>query len=147
MFLTADMVLAHMVGDYIIQSHYCANEKTKRSLPAAIHAVTYALPFLFLTRSVPALAFIIVTHFVIDRWRLARHFIWFKNFLSPVHVVEDQSSHPYRRRLRSWNPPWGECKTTGFPPDTPIWLAVWLMIVVDNVFHIFLNGVALHWLT
>lgn len=41
--ITADQIVAHMVGDYIIQSDWMATEKTKRSAVAAIHAVTYTL--------------------------------------------------------------------------------------------------------
>jgi hypothetical protein len=48
MFITADQILAHMVGDYLLQSHWMATEKTKRSLAAGVHAGTYTLPFLFL---------------------------------------------------------------------------------------------------
>ena len=48
---TADQLIAHAVGDYILQSDWMALEKTKRSLAAAVHALTYTLPFLFLTSS------------------------------------------------------------------------------------------------
>lgn len=66
-FITADQILAHLVGDYILQSHWMATEKTKQSVAAGVHAVTYTLPFLFLTWSPWALAFICGTHFLIDR--------------------------------------------------------------------------------
>lgn len=52
---TADQIVAHLVGDYILQSHWMATEKTKRSIAAATHAITYTLPFLLLTRSPAAL--------------------------------------------------------------------------------------------
>jgi len=83
MFLTADALLCHLVGDYLLQSDWQAQEKTKSSVPAAAHALSYSLPFLFITRSLPALAFIILTHFLIDRFRLARYVCWAKNFLAP----------------------------------------------------------------
>ena len=67
MFITADQVLAHAVGDYIIQSDWMADNKTRKSLAAGVHAVTYTLPFLFLTQAPLALAFIAGTHFLIDR--------------------------------------------------------------------------------
>ena len=44
--LVASIGLAHMVGDYVIQSHWMAVEKTKRWWPAIAHGVTYGLPFL-----------------------------------------------------------------------------------------------------
>ena len=79
MFVTADQILAHLIGDYVLQSHWMAQEKTKQSFAAAVHATTYTLPFLFLTQSVAALAFILWTHFLIDRFRLARYVVWAKN--------------------------------------------------------------------
>lgn len=125
---TADQIVAHLVGDYIIQSDWMANEKTKRSLAAAVHAVTYTLPFLFLTQSPAALAFIAGTHFVIDRWRLARFVVRWKN----------QISNPYRACIYE--------TATGYPETSPPWLAVWLLIIADNTLHLLCNGAALRWL-
>jgi hypothetical protein len=119
--------LAHLTGDYLLQSHWMAQNKTRDNLPAAVHAVTYALPFLVLTRDPRRLAVIAGSHFVIDRWRLARHVCWAKNNLAPPGS----------------NPPWEECKATGYPPDAPDWMAVWLMIVADNTMHGLCNWLAL----
>jgi hypothetical protein len=119
--ITADQILAHLVGDYIIQSHWMAQEKTKQSLAAAVHAISYTLPFLFLTWNPMALAFICGTHFLIDRFRLARFVVWFKNgyaFSGPV-------------------------TGTGYRDDVPPWLSVWLLIIADNTIHLCCNGVAL----
>ena len=76
---TADQLVAHAVGDYILQSHWMATEKTKQHTAAAIHAITYTLPFLLITQSLAALAVICGTHFLIDRYRLARFVVWAKN--------------------------------------------------------------------
>ena len=127
-FCTADQLLAHAVGDYLIQSDWMATEKTKRSVAAAAHAVTYALPFLFLTQSVAALAFIVVTHFAIDRWRLARFVCWAKNAIGGSYA------------------PWSECVATGYYRDRPAWLAVWLLIIADNTLHVLCNAAAIAWL-
>ena len=126
--ITADQLVLHAVGDYILQSDWMASEKTKKSLAALAHVVTYALPFLLLTTSPVALAFIAGTHFVIDRWRLARYVCWAKNW-----------PWPGRR-------PWHECTKTGYPDDRPPWLSTWLMIAADNIMHVVLNGVALRWM-
>ena len=75
---TADQLVAHAVGDYLLQSEWMAQEKTKRSLAALIHCAFYILPFLFITQNVYALAIIFGTHFVIDRWHLARYVAWLK---------------------------------------------------------------------
>lgn len=132
MFITADALVAHAVGDYLLQSDWMANEKVKRSVAALAHVSTYVLPFIFLTRSIPALAFIAGTHFVIDRWRLARYVVFAKNFIAPVTAVP-----------RSWE----RCKATGYDEDRPPWMAVWLLIIADNIMHVLLNGAALRWLT
>lgn len=123
--ITADQIVAHLVGDYIIQSDWMANEKTKRSIAAAVHAVTYSLPFLFLTLDPLALAFVAGTHFVIDRWRLARFVCYAKNY-------------PWQK--------WEDCSATGYHKDRPAWLAVWLLIIADNTLHLLCNGVALTYL-
>ena len=92
---TVDQLVAHAVGDYVLQSEWMAVEKTKG------------------------------THFVIDRWQLARYVAWLKN--------------------RPWpgSSSWSECKATGFSPDTPPWMATWLVIIIDNVMHILINGLAI----
>jgi hypothetical protein len=42
--ITADQILIHAIGDYILQSDWMANEKTKRWFPAACHALVYQDP-------------------------------------------------------------------------------------------------------
>lgn len=116
---TADQLVAHAVGDYILQSHWMATEKTKQHTAAAVHAVTYTLPFLLITQSPAALAVICGTHFAIDRWRLARFVVWLKNG------------------------PWKPVTATGYQDDVPPWLSVWLLIAADNILHIVINGVSI----
>jgi hypothetical protein len=65
--ITAGQLVAHAVGDYIIQSDWMASEKTERAWPAVVHAVTYTLPFLAFRPSPAALTMISGSHFVIDR--------------------------------------------------------------------------------
>lgn len=117
--ITADQLLAHSVGDYLLQSHWMAENKTKRSDAAAIHALTYALPFLLLKPSKKQLAAIVGTHFLIDRFRLARYACWVKNG------------------------PWKPLTATGYPDQVPAWLAVWLLIIADNTIHAIINGAIL----
>jgi uncharacterized protein DUF3307 len=118
-----------MVGDYLIQSDWMAQEKTKRWWPAIVHAVTYGLPFLVITRNPIALAVIVGTHAVIDRYRLARHVVWAKNHLALAGSV----------------PSWSECRATGYPPDRPVWLTTWLLIIADNTIHVLINSAAIWW--
>lgn len=140
-------LVAHMIGDYLVQSHWMATEKTKRWWPAVAHAVTYGLPFLLITRNPVALAVIVGTHAVIDHYRLARHVIWAKNHLAPWRreVAAEYEHHPRVHRWHAPVPSWSECSGTGYPPDTPPWLAVWLLIIADNTIHILINSAAIWW--
>lgn len=149
---TASQLIAHAFGDYVLQSHWMATEKTKRSLAALAHVATYGLPFLFLRPSWLALFVIVSTHFVIDRWRLARYVCWLKNFIGPRRLclldaeryVSLNIHQVHERWLRNYH--WDECSATGFAPDTPPFLAVWLLIIVDNLMHVAINGLALAYL-
>jgi len=128
--ITADQIFAHAIGDYVIQSDWMANEKTKQSLAAGCHALSYAIPFLWLRPSIAAMVVIIGTHFVIDRWRLARFVVYTKNLVAPKE---------YRFK-------WSDCAGTGYHKDRPAWLAVWLLIIADNVMHVGINALALRYL-
>jgi len=125
---TADQLVAHVVGDYLLQSEWMAARKTSQSKAALVHCLFYLIPFLFITQNPYTLAVIGGSHFVLDRWHLAKYVIWLKN--------------------RPWpgSDSWYERSTTGFPPDTPPWLAGWLLIIVDNTLHVLINGVAIHYL-
>lgn len=124
-----EQLILHLLGDYVTQSDWMANEKTRSSVAAGAHAVVYALPFLLLA-SWPAFAVILGTHFLIDRFRLARYVAYGKNFLAP-------SSYWFT---------WADCAGTGYHKDRPAWLAVWLMIAADNTLHLAINYAALRWL-
>lgn len=124
---TANQIMAHLVGDYILQSDWMVKEKGSSNLAALLHVFFYTLPFLLITQAPLALGMIAGTHFVIDRWRLARVLIWAKN-------------RPWPGSL-----PWSECKATGYPPNLPVWMSTWLMILVDNVMHLLINGAAIHY--
>lgn len=123
------MLLAHLCGDYVLQSDWMAQEKTKKWWPAIAHALTYGLPFILVTHSIIALAIIVITHAIIDHYRLARYVVWAKNFLAP----------------KSYWHPWEECRATGYHQDRPLWMAVWLMIIADNTMHLAINYVAIRW--
>ena len=122
-----EQLILHLLGDFVTQSDWMATNKTRRSWPAACHALVYSLPF-FLIGSAPAVGVILTTHFFIDRFRLTRYLIWGKNCLSPQR-------HP-----------WNECSATGFHQSMPDWLATWLMIAADATVHLIVNYCALRWL-
>lgn len=178
--MIGEVFLAHLVGDYLLQSHWMATEKTKRWWPAIVHGLVYTIPFLFITQSPAALVVIAGTHIVIDHYRLARHLSWFKNLLGPRPLLRyehhwadgtiqtwasdtrryDDADHiasrpiypgmtvvpTFAEKVRGSRPSWSESSATGYPSDTPPWLAVWLMIIVDNTVHILLNVFAVFYL-
>lgn len=128
-FVTGTQLVLHGVGDYILQSHWMASEKTEKSLPAAVHSVTYVLPFLFLTTDWLPLLVMATTHFFIDRFRLARYVVWFKNLAAP----------------KKYRLPLDYCPT-GYPNTTAPYLATWLLIIADNLIHIGINALCLNYL-
>lgn len=121
-------LLAHVVGDYILQTDYEAQEKTKRWLPAAMHATKYTAAFLPLTRNKKALVTIGATHLILDRYRLAKQLCWAKNQLAP----------------KAYRYPWSEGKLNGgYSQNTPPYMSTWLMIIADNAVHMMINHYAL----
>ncbi len=125
--MIGQILLAHLVGDYLLQTHHMATEKVTRWYPAILHGLVYTLPFGLITQSWTALAVISLTHIIIDRYRLIRYFIWAKNQLAPKRLRFGQTA-------------------TGYPKGTPDWLAVWLMFIQDNIIHILINVAAITWL-
>jgi hypothetical protein len=111
-----EQLICHLIGDYVLQTNWMARNKHEKLGVAAVHAFTYILPFVLITRSWPALSIIFVTHTLIDHFRLARHLI----------------------RLRNW------CWTDdGFPSETPSHVAQGISIVVDNTLHLLINFLAI----
>src|SRR5690348_10269963 len=99
-----------------------ATKKTASSRAAGIHACFYTLPFLFLTTNPLSLAIICGTHFLIDRFRLARHWVSFWGI--------GQAS-------------WFQRRAGTTVSATPDFLAVWLLIITDNTIHLLINHFAL----
>lgn len=141
-------LILHLIGDYCTQSDWMADNKTKRFAPAAAHAVVYSLPFLLLQPSVAAFLVILVTHFLIDRYRLARFLVYAKNeffrpgFWHPIIRISDDEAKAYYGKETSWE----NCKATGYPSEKPAWLTVWLLIAADNTLHLAINYLALAYL-
>ncbi|RJL23938.1 DUF3307 domain-containing protein [Bailinhaonella thermotolerans] len=122
--MVAESFLAHLVGDYVLQSEWMATQKFRRWWPAIVHGLMYSLPFLLITQSPWALLVIGGTHAVLDHYRVAKHVIRVKNnLLAPPSYRREQAGAPE-------------------PPPTP----EWLVIVVDNTMHLVINYAALTWL-
>lgn len=138
-----EQLILHLIGDYCTQSDWMAQNKTKRWFPAIAHATIYSLPFL-LIGSWTAVLVIWLTHAVIDRFRLARYLCWAKNWIAPWETRWIAEAGGHHKIPPNW--PWKSCQATGYPPETPAWLAVWLMILADNTIHLAINYCALRWL-
>jgi hypothetical protein len=122
-------LILHLIGDYIAQSDWMAQNKTKSWFPALCHAIIYSLLFCFIT-DYKALLVIFITHYFIDRYRLARYVVFIKNFIIS----------PFPK------PKWEDCKATGYPSSNPIWLSIWLLIVTDNTMHLAINYLSIKFL-
>ncbi len=126
--VTATQIFFHLVGDYILQSDWMAKNKTTNSFACGLHVLFYSVPFwFFFSPSLAAIGVISISHFLIDRFRLARYVVFVKNYIGV-------------------NKPWSECQATGYPPETPVFMSVWLLIIADNIIHIAINAFALGYL-
>lgn len=123
-------LLCHLIGDYCLQNHWMAINKTRSSLVCLVHVLLYTLPFLLLTTSPLSLGIIAGTHFVIDRFSLARYWVeWWGIGCSGrlwrrKYVDEWWSLNPVRA-------------------EAPVWMTAWLRIIVDNTWHLAINFAAL----
>lgn len=113
-------LIAHLVGDYVLQSDYLAQAKTHRTdygvRAATYHAAIYTACHLPLTRNPLRLAVIGITHGLLDHYRPLPKLIHAKDeILSPGDWHATPAS------------------------DVPFWLH----IVVDNTLHLLINEVAL----
>jgi hypothetical protein len=116
------LALAHLIGDYVVQTHHQAQQKTRSWTHALTHAGTYtAVHGALVTRDPLELAVIGGTHALIDRYRLAKHVNWLKNQAAP---------RAYRPG-HTWS---------GYPAETPDWLAGWLLFITDNTIHLLINA-------
>ena len=164
-----EQLIAHLFGDYILQGDWMAQNKTKHNFPAAVHAFIYSLCFVPLIFQVQhmKLCWLVIfgTHFLIDRFRLARYVVWAKNWMGPrmwwtLLYGKDwkdlkevrQANHMVipegfggMENFRQPTPPLWACPT-GYPPTTPIWLSTWLLIAADNSIHLLINYLALRYL-
>lgn len=123
-----EQLLAHLVGDYVLQTTRMAEHKIHSSPIAILHAVVYTLPFTFITLSPWALAVICGSHAIIDRYRLAHY----------VAMAKNMAGDPKR---------WRDYITyTGYSEEMPPWMAVWLLIVTDNTIHLLINYFAIKYL-
>ena len=125
-----EQLILHLTGDYLLQSDWMALNKIKSNRAAATHAFVYSLPFLLLQPSFAAWFVIFFTHFLIDRFAVAKYIAYAKTKLAPSN----------------WWPSWKDCCVNGYNKDIPVWLSTWLLIITDNTIHLIINYLALKYL-
>lgn len=162
-----EQLLAHLIGDYVLQNHYIATRKTQQWEVAAIHVALYGLPFVFLVGNLWQLVVIIGTHYLIDHYRLAAYWVDFwgtgkegalLNFLMRKRgfaKVDIGQRSEGGLALGTEHFVWEKVTTSGLLTtrtqapilsDAPPWLGVWLLIIVDNTLHLSINFATLRWL-
>lgn len=126
-------LLAHLIGDYVLQSHVMATRKTSSWPWALTHALFYGLPFLLLVSHAWQWAVIVGTHAVIDRYRLAGY--WCRWWGVGFPGVWDRIRFALYDRF-------GDGADQPFESPPPF-LGVWLLILVDNTMHLTINYLTL----
>lgn len=117
-----EQLLAHLVGDFVLQNQWMANRKTASWAIAFLHAAFYTSLFVvFFWGQWAALAIIFVTHAIIDHYRLSKYWMRFWGVGEPGIL---------------W-------PNAGKAPD---FIAVWLLFITDNTMHLLINWAALRWL-
>lgn len=108
------LLMAHLVGDYVAQNDWMAQNKTTQSWPCLVHCFFYTLAVAtgaalqLYPMQWHGLLLVFATHFPMDRFRLARKWM----------TLNGQESF-----------------ATGV-------FAPWSIIVVDNIIHLVILGVA-----
>lgn len=68
-------IYAHLIGDYILQTHWMASGKKRSYLICLIHVLTYMLPFLFTGLSLLQLTLIGLQHYIQDKTNFVTWFM------------------------------------------------------------------------
>jgi len=158
-----EQLLAHIFGDFILQSDWMAMNKNKKTFNCLVHVLIYTSVFILLGASWQVLLVIGSTHFILDRFPIIiKKLIWWKNHFPTGKY-----------------PPFPFCDTTGYYDDSPyntannqdiitygntfidqsyqkpptewgvkrhFFITVWLYIITDNFLHLTINYFALKYL-
>ncbi len=125
-------ILAHLIGDYGLQSDWMVLNKQKRAGVCALHAMLYTIPFYFLCFPLGVLngailfklSLIYVTHAIIDHYSLAKYFIRARN-----HVFSESDFRPDAEL----------CEFTGMSASRPEGIRWIVYTITDNMFHLIIN--------
>lgn len=90
-----DLLVGHLVGDYILQNDWMARNKKDRSLPCFVHCALYTLAvaaFSLFRVPLPWLAFVFVTHYAVDRSQVIAWWMKFNGQVSFARALAPWSS-------------------------------------------------------
>lgn len=106
-------ILAHFIGDFILQNDWMAIGKKKKHYICTIHVILYMLPFLLTDLSYTQLILIAIQHWFQDRYQFISW--WCKTMGS------------FQSELKSKTLPWGH-----FVVDQ-IFHFIWIWVVVEYI--------------
>ncbi len=73
------IVLCHLVGDYVLQCDFIAQTKGKNWYHMFVHCALYCLPYLLVFGITWKIAFIFISHVVVDTLKARYHKISYLN--------------------------------------------------------------------
>ena len=71
-------IYAHLIGDYIIQNDWMAQNKKNSHLHCVVHIITYMIPFLLCNMVWWQLLLIAIQHYAIDKTKFVGWFMGIK---------------------------------------------------------------------
>lgn len=87
------IVLAHLIGDYVLQSDFIATTKGENWYHLFVHSILYVVPFYFIFGFNYQLFFLFLSHFVIDAGKAFTYKQLYKCILEPEHYDEDEERY------------------------------------------------------
>ena len=168
-------IIAHLIGDYPLQSHTMATKKVSSWTWAVVHATVYTLSFSALLgvasaygvaewRTDVALAIILLTHAAIDRLGIAGRWCrWYGVGHPGIWWTWGDRYATRETNAKALYDTWDGSKAHPWVPNgnshkqdearrqvldfnmPPPYLGTWLTIIVDNTLHICINSAALAW--
>ena len=133
-------LILHVFGDYFLQTDWQALNKKKPGFigfwTCLKHCALYSTPFLLLG-SWKAVLVIFITHFIIDRTNIVAYLLAIKN-----NVRKQQTA----KMMPVSFPCTYDISNFGLGLDRPFAISIWIYIIVDNLFHIVCNYLALKYL-
>ena len=125
-------LLLHLFGDYFLQNDWLATNKGTFSrlgwFTCTLHCLLYSIPFGIYYHSLHIFLLILLSHFLVDKFSLARYITKFINWNWERDYGVDNYSHDL-----------------GFDETRPPYITVWIHIIRDNSIHIFGNWLIINY--